>query len=223
MKENVKWLRRMLSHNFRMPMAIISSYGELLKSGGFETREKELECIDKICKNIDYIDKVSKIILDDGNVCSYEKKEDFDLLGCVKEAVSYTEAIAKKAHISITVFSRKQELMFFGNRLILMRAFLDLIENSIRYMNREGEIRITVEETFDEIVVLYEDNGEGMEQADGVNITRCNYQGKNGSKTGNGIGMFLVKEAVCQNSGRLEIKTGIGKGMSVRMIFGKNL
>ncbi len=223
MKENVKWLKRMLSHNFRMPMAIILSYGELLKSGGFETREKELECIDKICKNIDYIDKVCKIVLDDESMCFHEKKEAFDLLGCVKEAVAYTETIAQKAHISIVVCSSRQELLFYGKRLILMRAFLDLIENSIRYMNREGEICITVEEESDEIRVLYEDNGEGMEQEDGELITRRDYQGKNGSQSGSGIGMFLVKEAVCQNDGRLEIKTGLGEGMHVGMTFAKNL
>jgi len=223
MNENVKWLRRMLAHNFRMPMAIISSYGELLKSGGFETRDKELECIDKICKNIDYIDQVSKIILDDGGVGSFEKKEDFDLLGCVREAVSYTEALTRKAHIGITVYSSKRQIIFYGNRIMLIRAFLDLIENSVRYMRKAGDIRITVEEEDDEIMILYKDDGEGMDAADGANITQCDYQGKNGSKMGSGIGMFLVKEAVCKNNGRLVIETGIGEGMGVYMFFRKNL
>lgn len=223
MNENIRWLRRLISHNFRMPMAIIVSYGELLKSGSFETREKELECIDKICRNIDYIDRFSKLILDDASVSATEAKENFDLLDCVREAASYTEVITRRAHISVTVCSSKSRIVFCGKRLILMRALLDLIENSIRYMKRAGDICITVEEERDEIMVLYRDNGEGMAEADGANITKLHYQGTNGCCFGSGIGMFLVKEAVSQNNGRLEVKTGIGKGMDVSMIFRKNL
>ena len=52
LSKDAEWLRRLLSHNFRMPMAIIAGYGELLKNDSFSTRKEEKECIEKICKNI---------------------------------------------------------------------------------------------------------------------------------------------------------------------------
>ena len=30
---DVNWIKRMLSHNMRMPMSVINGYGELMKQG----------------------------------------------------------------------------------------------------------------------------------------------------------------------------------------------
>ena len=37
-----EWIKRMLSHNMRMPMAIITGYGDLLKTGEYQNRQEEL-------------------------------------------------------------------------------------------------------------------------------------------------------------------------------------
>ena len=35
-KEDVRWFKRIMSHNIRMPLAVIVGYGELLTNGGFK-------------------------------------------------------------------------------------------------------------------------------------------------------------------------------------------
>ena len=58
------WFRRLLSHNIRMPMTIIAGYGDLLKNHSLKTREEEIECISKICKNIQYLDTLFKVLVE---------------------------------------------------------------------------------------------------------------------------------------------------------------
>ena len=111
--------------------------------------------------------------------------------------------------------------MFYGNRIIMMRAFYNLIENSIRYMNRAGNICITVEDTDEEILVIYRDDGEGMDESESQMITELSYQGVNRKKSGHGIGMYLVRDAVEKNGGSLKVHTGKDKGMGVYMSFQK--
>ena len=221
LSQDAQWLKRLLSHDFRMPMAIISGYGELLKNGDFSSRQEEIECISKICSNIDYLSTLFQVVLDNNDE-GLLRKEKFDLLSCVRETAGYVKTMAQKAGIAISVNSSKESVVFWGNRIVLMRAFFNLIENSLRYMNREGSIVITLEETEREILIIYRDDGEGMEKEEAKRIMELCYQGSNGRTDGRGIGMFLVKKAVEENGGEIEIKTEKGKGMSIYMSFPKN-
>lgn len=221
LSEDVVWFKRLMAHNIRMPLAVIVGYGELLTSNSFNTREEELDCIKKICSNIDFLDTLTKVLLDDEQEDVQKQKEYFDILDCVREVAEYVSVIAKKAGIRITVNSSKNRVLFYGSRVALMRAFFNLIENSVRYMNRQGNIYFTVEETESEILVVYRDDGEGMRAEEAVHITELNFQGSNRKSGGHGIGMYLICETVEKQGGKLEVKTEQGSGMGVYMSFSK--
>lgn len=219
---DVVWFKRLMAHNLRMPFAIITGYGELLLSGSCASREEELDCIRKICNNIDYLNTLSKVLLDDDQEELLSQKEYFDVLACVRRVSEYVRTITQKAGIRIVVNSSREEVLFFGNRISLMRAFFNLIENSVRYMNRHGNIVITVEETGKEILIVYRDDGEGMRPEEAEHITELDFQGSNRKKEGNGIGMYLIRRMVEAEGGSMEIKTGEGVGMGIYMSFAKN-
>ena len=61
---DVNWIKRMLSHNMRMPMSVITGYGELMKQGLLTSAEME-EVIENICENINYMNGILKVVLDD--------------------------------------------------------------------------------------------------------------------------------------------------------------
>ena len=223
MFEDTIWLKRLLSHNFRMPMAIISGYGDMLKDGNFKSRSEEEECIRKICRNISYLDTLTKVILDDDREDTLQTKEIFDLLPCVREVSEYVKTIARKEGIEIRVNSSRDRIFFYGNRITVMRALFNLVENSVRYMKRAGEIFITIEEMEKAVVLIYRDDGEGMDEKEAEKIGTIGYQGTNHGISGHGIGMYLVRQMVEEHGGQITIRSGIGKGMSVYMEFPKNL
>lgn len=222
LSEDVVWFKRLMAHNIRMPLAIISGYGELLMNESFASREEELDCIRKICNNIDYLGTLSKVLLDDEGEELLTEKEYFDILDCVCRVSEYVRTITQKAGIRISVNSSKNEVLFFGNRISLMRAFFNLIENSIRYMNRPGNVIITVEETQKEILIVYRDDGEGMQPEEAEHITDLNFQGSNHKSGGHGIGMYLIRHTVEEQGGSIAVKTDQGAGMGIYMSFPKN-
>lgn len=219
---DVAWFKRLMAHNVRMPFAVILGYGEMLEEDGFATREEELECIRKICRNIEYLDTLFQVLLDCEDEGLLEKKEHFDVLGCVREVTEYVRMIVQKAGIKIRINSSRNQILLYGNKVSLMRAFFNLIENSVRYMEQQGNIVITIEETETEILIVYRDEGKGMKQEEADRITEFTYQGSNGRADGSGIGMYLIRQSVEQQGGTLTVKTGEGNGMRVDMSFAKN-
>lgn len=222
LSEDVVWFKRMMAHNVRMPLAIISGYAELLLNNGFSGRQEELDCIQKICRNIEYLDTLTKVLLDDDSAETLDKKEYFDLLESVNRVADYVKTITGKAGIDVFVNSSQESVMFFGNRISIMRGLYNLVENSIRYMNRKGNIIMTVEETEKEILVIYRDEGEGMNPEEAQHITDFCFQGSNKKQDGHGMGMYLLKQTVEKHGGRLEVKTSEGNGMGIYLSFPSN-
>lgn len=65
MISDFNWMKRMLSHNVRMPSAVISGYGELLRQE-LLTPEEQKKAILDICENITYINDLLCLVLEDG-------------------------------------------------------------------------------------------------------------------------------------------------------------
>lgn len=221
--DDVAWFKRLMSHNVRMPLAIISGYTELLLSDSLESEEDKKECLEIISKNLDFIDVLTKVILDDDKSELLKEKEVIDVLEVIKSASEYVKNVAMKSGIRVVVNTTEEEVMIKGNKIALMRAFFNLIENSLRYMNKEGDIVFTVQEQGGEVLIVYRDNGEGMPADEVENITKLNYRGTTQKTSGSGLGMYLVEQTILEHGGKLETRSDIGKGMAVYITIPANL
>ncbi|PKG32904.1 HAMP domain-containing sensor histidine kinase, partial [Methanoregula sp.] len=67
-------------------------------------------------------------------------------------------------------------------------VFFNLIDNSIRHGEHVTEIHVTTRPSGDDLVIIWEDNGAGINAEDKEHIFRRGF-GKN-----TGLGMFLARE-----------------------------
>jgi K+-sensing histidine kinase KdpD len=89
-EDEIMWMRRIISHNVRMPMAIIKGYGDVLKQDLLGEKERQ-KAIDSIYENILYLDQILSVVFDYGetkevtlvkvNICEVIRK----VIGYVKE------------------------------------------------------------------------------------------------------------------------------------------
>lgn len=215
-EQDVRWFRSVLSHNVRMPLAIISGYGDLLRKGLIK-EEKKAECLDKICGNITYLSNIVSLVLNSEEYKALsQEREKVDLAACIYEVTGYIEGMAKKAGIQIQIHCPQENIEILADYTQMMRVFYNLYENSFKYMKREGIILITIEVVEEQVLIIYKDNGLGMKQSEVVHMFDCNYQGSN-SQMGSGLGMYFVKEVMEYCKGTVEAKSNIGKGMCVYM------
>ena len=95
----------------------------------------------------------------------------------------------------------------------------NIIDNSIKYMNRSGSLVITISNIGEEgIFIVCKDNGDGLSPDEVPHIFELNYQGSN-RKSGNGLGLAQVKAVVEHYNGTVYAKSSVGEGMAIYIQF----
>lgn len=220
MQEDVVWLKRQIAHGVRMPLAIISGYGDLLKQGDYHSEEEQKLYVDKICRNIDYLNQTFQIVIDDDIGKETQASEPLDLLEVAGSIVDYTDNLIRSHGVRLELNSSCKQVVIQGNRTDIMKMFYNLIENSLKYMECGDAIYITIEAVENRALIVYRDNGEGVTQQDAELLTACDYRGeqtqpKPEAVKGTGMGMYLVKDIIQRHCGTLQIKGGEGVGFAM--------
>ncbi len=121
---------------------------------------------------------------------------------------------AAKAGLSISVSSADDSLLVKADQNMLRILFRNIVDNSIKYMNRHGSLIITISNVADEIFVVCKDTGEGLPEDETKHIFELNYQGSN-RISGNGLGLYQAKAIVQYYGGTIYAKSNTGKGMGI--------
>ena len=139
MISDMNWIKRMLSHNVRMPMSIISGYGELLRLG-LLSEEEQKNVIDSICDNINYMNDVLKVVLDDSGEGQYAEKVDIALM--VNRTAAFVSEVAKKIPVNISIKTQEPQMFAEAKQISVMRVLYHLFENALKYLPPNRNIMI---------------------------------------------------------------------------------
>lgn len=99
-----------------------------------------------------------------------------------------------------------------GDALKLQVILNNLVSNSIKYCDTKKEeqwVKVKTYQQEKDAVIEVEDNGLGIRQKDQERIFDKFYMSGN-NKNSSGIGLYLVKDAVTQMNGRIEVKSEPG-------------
>jgi len=97
----------------------------------------------------------------------------------------------------------------------------NLLENSIFFCGVvDPYVRLHVYEEQDTLVLLVEDNGQGIAQQYQERIFEMYFRGNDRSK-GNGLGLYIVQKAVQKLGGRIEFTSEFGVGSKFWVFLGK--
>ena len=216
---DVNWIKRMLSHNMRMPMSVITGYGELMKQGLLTPSEME-EVIENICDNINYMNGILKVVLDD-QPQDMMAPTAVDVAALVRNTAKYVRDIAKKISVKISVVTEQEKIWIRAEQIPLMRVFYHLFENAMKYSEGGDTITIRIFHVEDgQILLVFKDNGRGMEEREVKNIFEEGFRGSNSEgKAGTGYGLYDVKTIVERYGGSIEISSREKNGFAVYMLF----
>ena len=102
---------------------------------------------------------------------------------------------------------------FFGNEGLLYHVWYNLIGNAIKFSYENQTIKISMEKTDSEVIVVIADSGCGMEEDAQRHIFEKFYQAdKTHSKKGNGLGLTLVKRIIDLCNGHITVESQLHKG-----------
>ncbi len=140
--------------------------------------------------------------------------ETIDILGIAQDTIDELSSFAREAEIKILLSAPENALLVRANKSRLRILFRNIIDNSIKYMQRSGTLIITISNIGDDIFIVLKDNGNGLSERETRHIFELNYQGSN-RISGNGLGLTQAKAIVDYYGGSIYAKSMLGRGMGI--------
>jgi signal transduction histidine kinase len=205
-----------VSHELRTPLTAIKGWGEtVLEMQDSDTTEKGMKVI---ITEADRLTVMVEELLDFSRIQSGGftlQTAEIDILEELSAAVVlYTER-AKKEGI-VLEYENRSGLFINGDKNRIRQVFLNIIDNAIKYSERDSVVSVKADEKDEEIIISVTDNGHGISRADLPKV-KMKFFKANNTRRGSGIGLAVADEIVSLHDGKLNIKSQQGKGTTVRI------
>lgn len=211
-QEKIKTLIADISHQTKTPLANILLYTELLKEEDAGNSEN-MELLEAQAKKLDFLIQslVKMSRLETGILVLHPRKNAVSQL--LKEAQEQYAVRAQEKGLYLHVLSEEAgEITARFDLKWTLEALGNLIDNAIKYTETGG---ITVCVKAFELFVCIEvtDTGIGIAEEEQAKIFGRFYRSVSVSgKQGVGIGLYLAREILRQQSGYMKLSSKVGKG-----------
>lgn len=217
-----------VSHELKTPLQSIYASAELLKTGLVPEADRQ-QFIDRIFKESKrMIQLVQDIIelseLDEENVTS--QKEEINLYDVACFSSEHLAQKAKDLNVSVNVELEEigaSESVIYSIPTLVHEIIYNLIDNAIKYNKESGTVSVRISRNpKGKIVVSVVDTGIGIEQKYMDRIFERFFRvDKSHSREigGTGLGLSIVKHAAKVIGAELDVRSEVGKGTTVDVIF----
>lgn len=204
-----------VSHELRTPLTAIKGWSEtIIEMGDRETLMKGMRVI---TQETERLSSMVEELLDFSRIQNNRlmlQKSNTDVLAELADAILvYTERAAKN-NIKINYHEPEGVAMIFGDKNRLRQVFLNIIDNAVKYIGKDGVVDVEARLDDNEVEIKITDNGCGISAEDLPKVKNRFYKANN-TVRGSGIGLAVADDLVARHGGSLEIESVKGEGTSV--------
>jgi len=210
------------AHQMKSPLlTIIFSINTLLGEYAGKLNSNQLLIISSIKRSAETLQSLV------GDIIELEKlrsgKVELNNIDFVRTSMMAIDDLRDKIHekdITFDVNLPNMELIIRGHKLGIKHVVYNLIENAIKYSNKDGEVGFFVD--YDEaekvLTAIVKDKGIGIPEKEQDNIFKEFYRAPNAKRfdvTGTGFGLVIVKQVLDFCGGNISIKSKENEGTQV--------
>jgi signal transduction histidine kinase len=140
---------------------------------------------------------------------------DFSLKMVIEQIVELNRIFISDKQLSVQLELDDQGILFRGNRFSIEEAFTNIIQNAIKYTNKDGWIFLRLSYCKKNFKIEIEDTGIGIPENDISDIFREFYRAQNAmqmNQEGDGLGLAIVKQIVENHKGKISVKSRENQG-----------
>ena len=213
------------SHELKTPISIIKGIAETLEKYGDEDKETFKDFLKKL---IDESNRAQLLIEDLLSLNQAEMRQhilpekEVNLMKVLDNIFDGLNELAKKNKIKLSKELEKKEYLINGDENDIRIAFVNLIENALKYNNTGQSVNIKIFENDLKIIFEVKDDGPGIHEDHISRLTERFYRVNSDIRSsGTGLGLSIVKNIVSRHKAQLEIESKLGIGSSFSIIFNK--
>lgn len=207
-----------VSHELKTPITSIKGFVETLMDGAIDNKDDAQRFLDIIKR---HSDRLTAIIEDLLLLCRIQEQgqdrkirlESADIKRCIESAVGTCSAKAKDKNITISIESPSIPAQV--DSFLIEQAFVNLIDNAIKYSEPDKEIKITAASSETNISIHIQDNGYGIAKEHIDRIFERFYvtdKARSRNLGGTGLGLAIVKHICQSHNGSVSVRSQLGKG-----------
>lgn len=211
-----------VSHELKTPLTSISGYAEIMMNGLVQPSDmgrfsgKIYQEAQRLITLVGDIIRLSQLDEEKAQL----EKQPVDLHMIASEVVKRLQDVAKKNQITLMLTGKPTVVN--GNPQILDEMIYNLCDNAIKYNKPFGEVEVNVSMAKEHPVLTVEDDGIGIPVDDQARIFERFYRvDKSHSRQigGTGLGLSIVKHGAIYHKAKVELKSALGEGTTVRIVF----
>lgn len=220
---DLKQFSYITSHNLRAPLSNLTGLLNLIDDIPIENPELK-ELIEGFSTSTHLLnetinDLVKVIIIKDNPSIKKEKVLIRDVFESVFNQLNFLINI----HKPILKIELSEEYIGNINKSYLESIFLNLMTNSIKYRSTTNQLKITITSKTieDNLIIIFKDNGIGIDMNRNKNKIFGLYQRFHNHPDSKGLGLYLVKSQVESMGGTITVDSKVGKGTTFTLNFKK--
>ena len=208
------------SREFKTPIVSIRGFAKLLKNDDL-TDEERNEYLDII---VDESERLSELAT---NVLELSKLEQQSIL-----TNRTTFNVSEQLRLVIAMMYQKwqdknteilfdsREYMLTGNEEMLKQAWINLLDNALKFSPDYGSVHVQIWHKDDHMVIRISDHGAEMSDETAAHIFDKFYQGDTSHTTaGNGLGLTITAKIIALHGGSIRVAESTPEGSTFEVIL----
>ena len=210
-----------ISHELRTPVAVLRGEIEALLDGIRPVTTGRIRSLHgETLRLTRLVEDLYQLALSDLGALTYRKEalDPFDLLPRVGE--TYGPSFQDKGLGFLLQIPPDNKTLVFGDRERLEQLFINLAENSLRFTDPGGQLRISGLWEGDRVVIEFQDSPPGVPEAELEHLFDRLYRlegSRNRASGGAGLGLAICKTIVEAHSGTISAQSSPLGGLLIRI------
>ena len=207
-----------VSHEFRTPLSAIRLYAQTLQSGKLaDDPEQIANCVATILRETEWLDLMIDRVLN-WRASSQDMMplhlECHPVTRAVDSALERFRGMISPGEVTLLSETESQTNVEHDEHA-LQAVVLNLLTNAYKYTGKVKEIRVSVRDLDDQVVIEVTDNGIGISSQDKRRIFepfyRVGEEHREGA-SGAGLGLAIVRDMVVRHEGNITVESEKGQG-----------
>jgi signal transduction histidine kinase len=214
-------------HEIRTPLSALNAAAHLLKSNRVHEDQKR-KMIDILEAEIEALADMSSSFLDLARLESGRKQYNVNEFNIRDLLIECHEIVINEAHkLNILFILDLPDTLprIRGDRKQLKQAFINLLNNAVKFNKVEGEIILKAKKGRDHIVITISDTGLGIPEDEQSKIFEKFYRVKShrDQVPGTGLGLSVVKQIIHGHGGEINFTSKVDAGTTFTITLPNDL
>ncbi len=217
-----------ISHELRTPLTIIRGEAQVTLRGKPATASESRQALQRVSEQAEQmsalVDDLLFIARHDANEICLELDE-VPIGDVIAKTCSDLNLTASAKNIAVRWSCQEKDLTVLGDAVRLHQVFLVLLNNAIAYSNPKGKVIVELTSSGDHVLAIVKDEGIGIEADEVDQVFERYRRGINAGKyhaEGVGLGLPVAKAIVEAHGGKIELKSTLNVGTTVRVTLPKD-